>query len=141
MQVIGFNFDKISAERKKKTDGKVEIKSNISLKSIETEKIELIKSEEVLKFNFEFTINYNPGLAELRFEGSVLMMIDKEKAKEILKKWKTKKIADDVRLPLFNLILTKCNIRALQFEEEFNLPSHIPMPRIQPPSNNQGYVA
>jgi len=141
MQVIGFNFEKISAERKKAPEGKIEIKSNINIKSISPEKIELIKDKDVLKFSFEFTIDFSPNIAELKFEGSVLAIIEKEKVKDILKKWKTKKIIEEVRLPLFNLILTKSNLKALQFEEELNLPTHVPLPRIQPQQNNQGYVA
>ena len=140
MQVIGFNFEKISAERKKAPEGKIEIKSNINIKSISPEKIELIKDKDVLKFSFEFTIDFSPNIAELKFEGSVLAIIEKEKVKDILKKWKTKKIIEEVRLPLFNLILTKSNLKALQFEEELNLPTHVPLPRIQPQQNNQGYV-
>ena len=141
MQVIGFNFEKISAERKKMPEGKVEIKSNINIKSITQDKIELIKDKDVLKFSFEFFVDYTPGIAELKFEGSVLIILEKDKVKDILKKWKTKKILDDIRLPLFNLIMTKSNLRALQLEEELGLPTHIPMPKLAPPQNNQGYVA
>lgn len=140
MQVIGFNFTKISAERKKAPEGKIEIKSNINVKAIEPEKVELLKDKDVLKFSFEFSIDYNPSLANLQFEGFVLMMLEKSQAKEVQKKWKSKKIEDSVRLPLFNLILTKCNLKALQFEEEFGLPTHVPLPRLAPPQNNQNYV-
>lgn len=141
MRVIGFNFEKISAERKKIPEGKIEIKSNINVKSISQEKLELLKDKDVLKFSFEFTIDYSPDMAKLSFEGFALVILEKDKVKEILKKWKTKKLADDVRLPLFNLIMTKCNLKALQFEEELGLPTHVPMPKIAPPQNNQGYVA
>ena len=91
MQVIGFNFEKISAERKKAPAGKLEIKSNINLKSITEEKISMIKDKDVLKFSFEFTIDYHPGIAELKFDGFVLTMVEKEKftfviGPEIIKK-------------------------------------------------------
>ncbi len=140
MQVIGFNFTKISGERKKAPEGKLEIKSNIDLKSTTEEKIELVKDKDVLKFSFEFTINYNPGIAAIVFEGFILAILEKAKFKEVLKSWKNKKVPDDIRLPLFNMILTKCNLRALQIEEELGLPTHVPMPRIAPPENNKGYV-
>jgi hypothetical protein len=141
MQVIGFNFEKISAEKKKMPEGKVEIKSNIDIKSITTDKVDIIKDKEALKFSFEFVVDYTPGIAELKFDGFVLTIQEKDKSKDILKKWKTKKLSDEVRLPLFNLILTKCNLKALQLEEELGLPTHVPMPRLAPPQNNQGYVA
>jgi hypothetical protein len=60
--------------------------------------------------------------------------------KDILKKWKGKKLADETRIPLFNTILTKCNLKSLQLEEEFGLPTHIPMPRVQPPQEDKSYV-
>ncbi len=140
MQLIGFNFTKISSERKKAPEGKLEIKSNININSIASEKIEMIKDKDVLKFSFEFKIDYTPEIASLLFEGFILSIVEKDKMKDILKKWKSKKISDEVRLPLFNTILTKCNLKALQLEEELGLPTHVPMPRLQPQANNQGYV-
>ena len=140
MQIIGFNFSKISAEKKKALDGKIEVKSNLEVKNISPEKIEMIKDKDVLKFGFEFTIDYTPNVASIAFEGFILLIVDKEQSKEILKKWKAKKVSDEVRIPLFNMILTKCNLKALQFEEEFGIPTHIPLPRINPQQNNQGYV-
>jgi hypothetical protein len=139
MQIVGFNFSKISAEKKKEPVGKIEVKSNIDLKSVETEKMDMIKDKEVLKFNFNFSINYEPAIANLLFEGKVLIMFEKEAAKEVLKRWKTKKLEDEVRIPLYNLILTRCNIKSLQLEEEFLLPTHIPLPKIRP-ENSKGYV-
>ncbi|MBU3912606.1 MAG: hypothetical protein KKB21_00860 [Nanoarchaeota archaeon] len=139
MQIIGFNFTKISSERKKNPSGKMEIKSNINLKNISQEKVDLIKDKDVLKFEFEFKIDYSPDIAIILFEGSILAIVDKETQKDVLKKWKTKKISDEVRLPLFNTILAKCNLKSLQLEDEFNLPMHVPMPRLSPPQE-KGYV-
>jgi len=141
MQVIGFNFEKISAEKKKMPEGKIEIKSNINIKDIAHDKVELIKDKDALKFTFEFFVDYTPNIAELKFQGSILVILEKDKSKEILKKWKSKKLDDNMRLPLFNIILTKCNLKSLQLEEELGLPTHVPMPRLAPPQNNQGYVA
>lgn len=139
MQIVGFNFDKILAEKKKKVEGKVEVKSNIDLKLIEQEKIEMFKDKEVLKFTFDFSISFSPGIAELSFKGNVLLMFEKDKVKEILKKWKSKKLEDEIKIPLYNIILKKCNLRALQLEEEFMLPTHIQMPKIRT-EDNKGYV-
>lgn len=140
MQIINFTFTKIESERKKPLQGKIEIGSNINIKSISEEKIEMFKDKNVLRFNFDFVINYKPETAHVTFEGLILATVDKKEHKEILAKWKTKKVADDIRIPLFNLILTKCNLRALQLEDELNLPAHIPLPQVSPPVANQGYV-
>ena len=145
MRIIGFTFNKISIERKKEIKGKLEIKTNLNISEITKEAVELVK-EDVLKFNFSFDVLYEPGFISIRFEGSVLVIVPPDKVKEILKHWKKKKILEYARIPLFNFILTKCNLKALGLEEEFNLPLHIPMPKLQPaetqqaPGKNADYV-
>jgi hypothetical protein len=131
MQIIGFNFEKIIAEKKNPVHGKIEIKSNINIKNISSQKFELIKDKDILKFDFELSIDYSPDISTLKFEGFLLATTEKEKMKEILKKWKTKKVSDDIRVSLFNIILTKCTLKALQLEEDLGLPTHIPMPKLQ----------
>jgi len=129
MRIIGFNFKKISAERKKNLKGKLEIKSNINIENIEKEKVDI--AGEVLKFYFINTIKYEPGLAEIVFKGSILAMPEKsEDIKKILKEWKKKKIDENIQLFIFNFIMSKCNLKALQLEEEFALPPHVRMPKL-----------
>ena len=138
---------KISVERNDKVDAKtkqLKINSKIDIKDIDKEKIEAI-TEEILKLDFVFSINYEPKIAEIAFEGSILMTLNKEQSKEMVKQWKSKKVPDSIRIPIFNFIMTRCNIRALQLEEEMNLPTHIPMPRLSPQNqgqntNNRSYV-
>ena len=132
MQIIGFNFEKIEAERKKAPAGKIEINSNINIRAISQEKISMIKDEDVLKFAFDFSVTYKPDVADVKFNGYVLATVDKKETKDILKKWKTKKIPENLRIFLYNFILTKSNLKALQLEEELGLPTHVPLPRIQP---------
>ena len=128
MRIIGFNFKKISVERKKDIQGKLEIKSNLQIDDIEKESIDI--AGEILKFHYEYSILYEPGFAEINFKGNVLVLPEKEDVKKILKEWKKKKLSEDVRLPIFNFIMSKCNLKALQFEEEFGLPPHLPLPRL-----------
>lgn len=137
MQILGFNFEKIKAERKSNIEGKLEVSSNIDVKEIVQEKIELVKDQTALKFIFEFAIKYKPEVAEVLLSGSVLFVSEKDKAKEILKNWKNKKIAEDLKIPLFNFIMTKCNLRALHLEEELGLPTHIPLPKLAPQQSQQ----
>ena len=133
MRIVGFNFNKIEAERiTPEINSKIQIASNISIKSIEQEHLEVMQNQPTLKINFEFSIDYKKNIARIAFHGFVLLLTDKVKSKQILKDWKSKKISDDIRLFIFNFILSRCNLRALQFEEEFALPSHIPMPKISP---------
>ncbi|MBI2630515.1 hypothetical protein HYW76_05425 [Candidatus Pacearchaeota archaeon] len=146
MQIIGFNFEKINSERKniiKEADkDKFQVSSNIGISSVDYEKLEMVKDKVTLKFNFDFKVSYKPNIAEIDLSGYVLVIIDKEQAKKIIEKWKAKKISEDIRLPLFNFILMKCNLRSMQLEEEFSLPIHIPMPRLkaEDSSGNANYT-
>ncbi|HLD37175.1 MAG TPA: hypothetical protein VJA86_01140 [Candidatus Nanoarchaeia archaeon] len=142
MRTIGFGFDKIHIERKKEIKGKLEIKTNINITEITKETVDLVK-EDVLKFKFSFSVLYEPGFAELKLDGYVVVIVSQDAVKDLFKHWKKKRIPDYIRLPLFNFILTKCNIKAMVFEEEFNLPLHVPMPKIMPPqeqSQDASYV-
>ncbi len=132
MQIAGFNFEKILIEKKKKPEGKVSVSSDINIKSIEEEKVNGMKENKILKINFEFKVIYKPNIAEILLQGFIPLITEKEEAKKILKDWKKKIIAEETRMFLFNFIFTKCNIKALQLEEEVNLPTHIPLPKIRP---------
>ena len=140
MQVIGFNFKKIQAEKKNLSKDKLTIDSNVNIQNISEEKIEAVKDKPVLKFDFNFTVNYKPDVAEIKLQGMVLLMVEKDQSKMIFKKWKNKEVLEEIRVPLFNLILTKCNLKALMLEEELSLPTHIPLPRIKPQQNNTNYT-
>jgi len=73
-------------------------------------------------------VDYSPGFAKGELEGKILIAVDPKIAKEILKQWKKKKMPEDFRLLLFNVILKKSSLKALYLEEELNLPLHMPMP-------------
>lgn len=129
MRIIGFNFKKIEVERKRDDPGKLEIKTNLDIQNIEKEKIDI--AGEILKFSFTYSINYEPGFAEIVFKGAILVIPTKpEDIKKTLKEWKKKKLSEDIRIPIFNFIMSKCNLKALQLEEDFALPLHIPLPQI-----------
>jgi len=140
MQVVGFNFSKISIEKKKDATGKVSINSNIDIENIEKAKIDVFKGQSNLKIDFKFTIKYEPEIADLEFKGSIIILVSSKEEKDLLKKTKKKTLDDKYRIPLFNLILTKSSIKALQLEEDIQLPTHIPFPRINPNSNQARYA-
>jgi len=131
MRIIGFNLKKILIERKEKIEGKIEVNQNIDIKDVIKEAIP-ISEKEALRILFNFTINYSNNSAKLEFEGFLIIIPEKEEMKNIFKNWKTKQISDDLRVPIFNFIMNKCNIKALALEDELSLPYHIPMPRINP---------
>jgi hypothetical protein len=135
MRIIGFNLMKISIERKDQIEKQLKISQNIDIKDITKEKFP-ISDEEALKINFNFVIDYGGDFAKIEFKGNVIILPEKDESKKILKSWKDKKFTEEFRVPLFNFIMAKCNIKALNLEDELSLPPHIQMPRISPKSNN-----
>ena len=138
MQVIGFNFKKISAERHKAPEGKININMNITFDKLEKEE-EKTLSQDVMRADFDFSVKYE-NIADFVFLGAVYFTATPEKIKEMIKFWaKEKKLPEEIRVSLINFVLGKCNIKAMQLEEEFNLPSHIPLPKVaNVPSDEKG---
>jgi hypothetical protein len=129
MKIIGFNLSKISGIRVDNLSGNLEITQNIDIKNIIEEDIAISK-EKALKISFNFSINYSNEFAKIEFEGIIMALPEKNELKEVIKQWKDKKIPEDFRVPLFNFIMAKCNVKALSLEDELNLPTHFQMPRI-----------
>tara|TARA_Y100000310_G_C20519388_1_gene732890 strand:- start:429 stop:866 length:438 start_codon:yes stop_codon:yes gene_type:complete len=132
MRVIGFNYTKISVEKKKEIDGKVEIKTDVQVKDIKKSKNDLFKELDTLAVDYEFKIDYEPGFAEVNFNGKIIFLmeeVDKESTKKIMDSWKTKQILPELRIPLLNMVFERCNLKALQLEEYTGLPPHFPTPK------------
>jgi len=134
MRLIGFNFTKINIERLENSKEKLNITTNINIVSIEktdTGSFEL--KDDVLAVEFTYFINYEPNFAKIEFKGNILLYMEPKQSKELLKSWEKKELPDDIRVSLFNIILSKSNIKALQLEDELNLPLHLPMPKLSKP--------
>lgn len=131
MQLIGFNFNKIEAERFSDIKGAsgVKINSNINFPLIEKQSVPGL-NEELVKVDFTLDFTYDPKLAEIKFKGTMLFKSDEE-AKELLKESKKKEIPSETHKKLMNTVLRKCTVRALQLEDELGIPYHISLPRLQ----------
>ena len=133
MRLIGFNFTKINAEKKSNDLKKLNLTVGIDISDIKKAESKIISSsEEILLIGFEYKINYEKDIASLLFNGNMIISVDSSQAKEILTQWKDKKISEEIRTSLFNIILKKASIKAFQFEDELNLPPHIPLPTFKP---------
>jgi hypothetical protein len=138
MRLINFNFDKVSIERINGTNERIKVNTNIDVSSIEKAPIDLPNDkEDLIQVKFSYIIDYEPNFAKIEFKGNLFMTIDSKDSKELLKKWKDKEIPEDIRLFIFNIILMKSNIKALQFEDEFGFPPHIPLPRFSKEDKKQ----
>ena len=132
MRIIGFDFTKISIEKLKESaelKEQLKINTQIDVPELTEVKSHILKTkEELIGAKFTYGVNYEPGFAKIELEGKILVTAEPKIAKEILKQWKKKKMPEDFRLFLFNVILKKSSLKALYLEEELNLPLHMPMP-------------
>lgn len=134
MKVVGFNFTKISVEKfeDKKNEGNVKIHTNIDIPEIKEMEPDFLKTKDVvLRVKFIFTVAYEPKLAKILLEGGLLFTSDPKNSKEILKEWEDKNMPEEFKLIIFNVIMRKSNIRALQLEEEVGLPLHVALPSLR----------
>ena len=130
---MGFNITKFDIEKKDVSikEG-LSISTNLDISEIKEANTKEIKTEDsILIAKFKYIVNYDPEIAKIELGGNIIVGIDKELSKTILKQWKDKKIPEEFQIPLFNIILRKANIKALQFEEELGLPSHFPLPSLR----------
>lgn len=126
---MGFNFNKINIERKSNLKKDYKINTNINIPNISETKSDFINTKESLIIvHFNYVIAYSPDIAELSFEGNLLLSMNPKDSKEILNEWKKKAIPSNFKEAIFNIVFRKCNLKAFQFEEEMNLPLHLPMP-------------
>lgn len=139
MQVIGFQFTKINAEKSPEFKRGVSNRMNIEFLNLEKQGTSIIPEKEGIIIKFQYSLDYylqekkkDEILANLKFEGDIIIAADKDESKDIFQAWKKKKLPDQFKIILFNIILKKCTTKALVLEEEINLPSHMPMPRVSP---------
>ena len=136
MRIITFNLTKILVQREEKPKDKIQVNQNINIKDIIEEKIP-ITDNKALKITFNLSINYSENYAKLEFEGTILVLPEKDEFKQFLDSWKSKKIPEQARVPIFNFIMDKCNVKALYLEDEMGLPFHVPMPKLTVQESNK----
>lgn len=130
MPIVGFNFTKLSVEKKNNLASDKKIKSDMKIKELKKEKLPIGESEDVLKFNFDFIIEYEDA-GQVFMNGNVLFMEDPKKIDSLLKAWNDgKSLPKELMEQILNTVLFKCNIKALMLSQEVNLPPHFRLPRV-----------
>ena len=129
MRVLSFNFDKLSIERFSSSLDNLKISNKIDIKEIVEAQADFLNTKDkVLGVRFAFSLEYNPNVAKIEISGMTALAVPASTLKEVLEKWEKKEISPEFKTPLFNFLFRKVGLRALELEEEFNLPSHIPFP-------------
>lgn len=132
MKILGFNFTKINIEKYKDSLKDLQIKNEVDIPDITEVKQDFFKTdEEMLGVKFTYNIIYSPEIAKIQTEGTMLVSLDSKTAKEILKEWKKKELPEDFRISLINVIFRKAGLKALELEDEMNLPLHMQLPTLK----------
>ncbi len=142
MPIVGFNFEKVSVEKKNIIVEKVQIKSNISITDVKEQKLPTGKTKmEGLRFNFDFNLDYEPKLGNINLQGHIFYTDDPKTLKNIFKNYKKdKSISSDLTALIINTILLRSSVKALNLAQEVNLPPHIPLPRITQKVDPKNYI-
>ncbi len=132
MELVGFNLTKLRAERFSMNFKDLKIETSINIDNIEENKI-IPKKEGInfLNVTFNYIIDYSKKIAKIELGGRLILSVDSKLSKEILKKWKKKELKEEIKLSIFNGILIKANIKAVQIEDELGLPTHFRFPSLK----------
>tara|TARA_Y100000310_G_scaffold201978_1_gene202051 strand:- start:3134 stop:3577 length:444 start_codon:yes stop_codon:yes gene_type:complete len=137
--IVGFAFKKINISRKDTLSKGMKVKYNMDISSISEENVSLSTKQKVLALDFDFTVDYEPDAANLAISGTVNYMAAADEVKKTLDLWKeSKKLPKDILILVTNVILDKCNVKALELEQDLNLPTHIPMPSVKVSGTEEG---
>ncbi len=142
MPIVGFNFEKILGQKLNPLKKGMKATHNITINSIKEEKIPIAKAEKLgLKFDFEFSVKYEPKIGEINILGTILYLDEEKEIKSILSEWnKNKKIKPEVAAQIINTAIVKSAIKALSLSQDINLPPHLPIPTISPPRKEDNYI-
>jgi len=129
--IVGFNFSKINVERKGKIKGQIRVKNNVDIMDVRGETLPLKDKKKVASVSFMFGVSYEPGIGEILINGNVLYL-DKEKViDETLRLWKEeKKLLKEASVEVLNVVMVRCNVKALELSDELGLPPHMQMPKV-----------
>ncbi|MFH0752841.1 MAG: hypothetical protein V1914_04585 [archaeon] len=132
MPIIGFAFDKILVENKitEKGENAQKVETHIVVSDIKEEKAGINTKDALLRLDFLFELVYDPKVADMLLGGHVDYVGPEKEVKKMLADWKKDKRNLDFESvrTILNLVLIKCNIKALELSQQVNLPPHLAMP-------------
>ena len=144
MKILGFAFTKIHADKKTKFDMRSNKSINIDFLNITKENIDIVKSDAVYNINFGYNISYlepnskkDNKQAEIILEGVLTVDLDKTEDKDFSKTYKKKEMNNQLKELIFNFLLRKCSPRAVELEDQLNLPLHITIPQVKIGNTNE----
>lgn len=132
MAVIGFSFIKFNCERKGNAKGSIEIRHNVSVTNVEKTSLNVGGSKnDVLRVEFAFDVDYGEQVGKISLTGDVIYTDTKEIIDETYKGYQAdKKLNSTVNEQIYRFVYSKAIIKALDLSDSLNLPSPIPLPKV-----------
>ncbi len=129
MTVIGFNFTKIHAQKHNALKGQITI--NRTCKPTSVEEIDISAGQKGLRYEFIFGVEYEPKIAELQLEGSIIELVSDEERTTVMSAWTEKKQIPAKSIErVLNNILDRCHVEAIIISKELNIPPPIKLPSV-----------
>ncbi|MFB6265884.1 MAG: hypothetical protein ABEI07_02255 [Candidatus Nanohaloarchaea archaeon] len=129
--IVGFSIREMEAEKKDSKQGEMNVNYSSRITDVEEAEVPAI-DEAVARVSFEIGIDYvqdDTEVADMEFEGTVLWQGD---AEQLIEKWEEEEELDeDVAATVTNHVYRKCLTRAVGMADALELPSPVPMPRVQ----------
>ncbi len=117
-------INQVSAERLwdiEKPIPPVQISTNLNLIAVEE------RREDLLEVPFVFTINYNPGVAQISLKGKAQLSGEKEELKRVHKDYADKKPPPQT---VIQSVSNVAFLESLLITRTLNIPPPIPLPQI-----------
>lgn len=131
MRLVGFNFTKIEASRPEVIQKIEKITQEFNFVDFFEDSFSIMKESTMLKVKFKYTVYYEPHTPKIEIEGIAMLNGESKEVKNTIKDWKKKRLNEELRIYLTKTILNKCALKALNLEEEMNIPTHQKLINIQ----------
>tara|TARA_Y100000310_G_scaffold321736_1_gene379797 strand:- start:549 stop:1013 length:465 start_codon:yes stop_codon:yes gene_type:complete len=133
MPVISFHFDRINIEKKKPLEVPLKVENGMKIVDIKEEDVPISggKKEKVLRFYYEYSVEYKPNQADILIGGNLIFFEPEEKLDGIKKEWDAnKKLPGNLMQEVMNNVLIRCQVKALALSQDIGLPPHIRLPTV-----------
>ncbi len=132
MAIVGFNFLKMSVERKGPIKGKVSINSNVMITDLKEVELNLgAKDSKGLAIKYSYVCNYGDKIGKIELSGDVVTLEDAEVVKSCVASYKKNKTFDKaITQKVLSHVLNKATIQAIVVGKDVGLPAPVPMPKL-----------
>lgn len=129
--IVGFSIDSIEAGQDDMEGGETNISYSSGITDVEEADVDSL-DDSIARIFFDLGLQYQQNgedVAEMSFDGSVLWQGD---ADDIIERWEEdEELDEEVAAQVTNHVFRKCLTRAVGMADALELPSPVPMPRVQ----------